>query len=979
MSRSLESKHAVICRLVAAALMAGSAMAVQAVVATPASAGQVGDAGRFDTWTGYDVGRLPVAVVAGDFTGDGLRDVAWARHDFFNNTIAVQRNLGDGTMSGVTGYPATESSTDLSTGDVNGDGHPDLVAVAEGASLNNTTIDLYLGSATGGFTRAAVVGGYAPQRVALADVDGDADLDIATSNGWGATYASVLLNAGDGSFAPERKIAVGAGQLGISAADLDGDGRADLAVAREDEVSNTPEIVVLGLDAAGQLRVKTRLQPPAPDGEQRGNPLVAAGDLTGDGFADLVATGGTATAHVVLRNDGGLSFTALAPVEAGFGSVNLTLADHDGDGDLDVYSATQGSSFTGDVSFLPNTGGGLLGPTQIIESSHQPHDIATADFNGDSRLDMAVANSGSGTGAMHQQGLGTAFEAPPTYPTFAAPDTVATADFNGDAALDVASTIPTGKLVDIKLNNGSGVLNASSTVASGVGSPTSIWAANLNADAAPDLAWAAGGQPPRYAVALNKGDGTFGQAAFLPSATCGMGRVTSADIDGDSDQDVLVGSGQYGGCTGVPDDAVAAHLNNGDGTFTAATYIPLTRLPGMVFGADMNGDGILDLIGASQVANTGDLAVALGSGGGTFSPPRTYSTGAAHRELVVTDLDADGDPDVATVNSGNESTAVLLNDGSGVLGAATVLPAETISNLLNQVAIAAGDINGDGNVDIAVANRSGKDMGVYFGRGNGVFDPQQLRYGMHTDLTDIALADMNADGRLDAVGPTSPESVGFTGAASLNFRAAPAASPASATSPTVETMTVAETSTAVAASAAGVSVLVNKAAAAPQAATLTVTKSGTGGGRVTSVPAGISCGTDCSETYPAGTVVTLTARPAAGSTFQGWTGGCTGTASCQVTMTAARSVGAVFAKVSNPTLTVAKSGTGTGRVTSQPLGISCGTDCSQAYTAGTVVTLTAQPGRGSTFLGWSGPCTGRETCQVTVSAAVTVTARSGRR
>ncbi len=272
MSIGVETNRPVSRWLVVAVLVAGSAMAVQIGAAAPASAGQVGDAGRFDTWTGYDIGRFPVSVVAGNFTGDGAADVAWARHDFFNNTISVQRNLGDGTMSSVTTYPASPSSTDLAAGDVNGDGNPDLVAVSEGVTLNNTTIDLYLGSSTGTFTRTAVVGGYAPQRVVLADLDADTDLDITTSNGWGATFASVLLNSGNGTFAAELQIPVGAGQLGISANDLDGDSRADVAVARYDSATNDPEIVILGAGAGGAFAVKTRLLPPAPDGEQRGNP-----------------------------------------------------------------------------------------------------------------------------------------------------------------------------------------------------------------------------------------------------------------------------------------------------------------------------------------------------------------------------------------------------------------------------------------------------------------------------------------------------------------------------------------------------------------------------------------------------------------------------------------------------------------------------------------------------------------------------------
>ena len=109
--------------------------------------------------------------------------------------------------------------------------------------------------------------------------------------------------------------------------------------------------------------------------------------------------------------------------------------------------------------------------------------------------------------------------------------------------------------------------------------------------------------------------------------------------------------------------------------------------------------------------------------------------------------------------------------------------------------------------------------------------------------------------------------------------------------------------------------------------TLTVTKAGTGSGTVTSAPGGISCGNDCTESYANGTSVTLTAVASAGSTFAGWSGsGCSGTGTCTVSMTAAWSVTATFTTVQQ-TLTVTKAGTGSGTVTSNPGGISCGNDC----------------------------------------------------
>ena len=134
--------------------------------------------------------------------------------------------------------------------------------------------------------------------------------------------------------------------------------------------------------------------------------------------------------------------------------------------------------------------------------------------------------------------------------------------------------------------------------------------------------------------------------------------------------------------------------------------------------------------------------------------------------------------------------------------------------------------------------------------------------------------------------------------------------------------------------------------------TLTVTKAGTGTGTVSSVPAGITCGADCTEAYPYSTVVTLTATPAAGAVFSGWSGH----ADCSdgaVRMNAAKTCTATFIRPPQ-TLTVTKAGTGTGTVTSAPAGITCGADCTEAYAYNTVVVLSPTPAVGSAFGGWSG-------------------------
>src|SRR5260221_10744403 len=133
---------------------------------------------------------------------------------------------------------------------------------------------------------------------------------------------------------------------------------------------------------------------------------------------------------------------------------------------------------------------------------------------------------------------------------------------------------------------------------------------------------------------------------------------------------------------------------------------------------------------------------------------------------------------------------------------------------------------------------------------------------------------------------------------------------------------------------------------------LTVSKSGTGSGTVTSNPAGINCGSTCTGSYTSGICVGMTAVAAGGLTFSGWSGGgCSGTGSCSVTMSAATTVTANFS-VQQFNLTVSKSGTGSGTVTSNPAGINCGSTCTATYNNGTAVALTATAAPGSAFSGW---------------------------
>ncbi len=157
----------------------------------------------------------------------------------------------------------------------------------------------------------------------------------------------------------------------------------------------------------------------------------------------------------------------------------------------------------------------------------------------------------------------------------------------------------------------------------------------------------------------------------------------------------------------------------------------------------------------------------------------------------------------------------------------------------------------------------------------------------------------------------------------------------------------------------------------PAVPNFTLSVSRTGAGSVTSSPAGIACGSACSYSFGVESHVTLTAVPDPGYVLAGWSGACSGTGACNVTIYGATSVGALFTRPL-AALTVAPTGTGSGTVTSSPAGIDCGATCSTSVPEGTVVTLTAVPAAGSTFDGWGAACTGTALCTVTVSGATTL-------
>jgi hypothetical protein len=303
--------------------------------------------------------------------------------------------------------------------------------------------------------------------------------------------------------------------------------------------------------------------------------------------------------------------------------------------------------------------------------------------------------------------------------------------------------------------------------------PSSVAVADVNHDAKPDLVATNGcaslgsngcaGEDGLLAVLLGNGYGAFQPPLTYDSAGAQTNldySVTVADVNGDGNADLLVANSG--------DDTVGVLLGNGDGTFkVAVTYPSGGSAPVSTVVADVNGDGKLDLLVVNScsdcVTDAGSVAVLLGNGDGTFQAAVPYgSLGYAPRAVAVADVNGDGKPDIVVANNcvnylcsnSSGSVAVLLGNGNGTFQAAVAYDSGT--SYANSVTVA--DVNGDGKLDLLVANSCGTGsnctngtVGALLGNGNGTFQAAVTYNSGGYGAGSVAVADVNGDGKPDVV------------------------------------------------------------------------------------------------------------------------------------------------------------------------------------------------------------------------------------
>jgi len=375
----------------------------------------------------YPAGSRPASVAVGDLNGDGKPDLVVA--NFGGTTVSVLLGNGDGTFQAAANYPAGSSPVSVAIGDFNRDGKPDL-AVANG--ISSGTVSVLLGNGDGTFQAPVnYAAGTVPNSVAIGDVNGDGKPDLVVAN-FSSNNVSVLLGTGTGSFGAATNFPSGGTSESVAIGDVNGDGKPDLVIALQ---GGTVSVLIgTGTGTFGA---------PTPFGAGNIPVSVAIGDVNGDGKLDVVAANQSGdNVSVLLGNGNGTLQTAVNyPGPAGDVAESVAIGDVNGDGKPDlVVTFLFDFSSPGVVSVLLGNGDGTFQTPVSYPAGITPDSAAVADFNGDGKPDLAVANSDSGNVSVLLQLPGV------PVPTITMQPSVQFAAAGSPASFSVGATSPSGGL-----------------------------------------------------------------------------------------------------------------------------------------------------------------------------------------------------------------------------------------------------------------------------------------------------------------------------------------------------------------------------------------------------------------------------------------------------------------------------------------------------------------------------------------------------
>lgn len=710
--------------------------------------------------------------------------------------VAVPAQAAPPFTSQFEAFPTGAIPVSVALGDLNGDGHPEIVS----ANVFASTVSILFGGAVDPYTTQSDIGvGSGPESVVLARLDPDPHLDVVTAN-YGARSISVLRGQGDGTLSPGVSYPTALHTRFVRTADLNGDARPDL-VTLEQTTDNTPGNFGVFLNRGdGTFEARRDL---AAGGIARD---LALGDVDGDGRVDLVAvvsdpnrlvifTGGgdgtfpsrTDRALVGLplaitlgRLDGDarpdlalayeqiLGGTISYRVEIALGAPGgfvsrpdvfadgyvrfLGLADADGDGATDLIVATN------HVTIVYGSGDGAFGLRRRVEAGVDPQEILVMDLDADTDLDVVGAAPGSGAVIVSRQNGDGSFGAP-TVPTAHMPQAVVVDDFDADGRVDFAVTSAQTDAVSVHRGQGDGTFGPQQVFATGP-EPTCLASGDFDGDRIPDLVTTTFfGAQSVLTFLHGLGDGRFApklDRAIAFPATC----VATGHFNDDAHLDVAA---TLWSADWPLDGLLGIYLGRGDGVFDDAPAVEVPALPWALEVADLDADGNDDLVVTfrrSPSVLEGGIAILRGQGDGRFAAREEILLGYEPRGLTVGDTNEDGIPDLVVANSAFAtpfpgSVSVLLGLGGGAFNA---LPPIELAAETQDVALV--DFDADSHLDLVAVNAGANTVSILHGAGTGLFGSRR-ELGVSARPLFLGTGDVNGDGRPDLV-------VSNSGAASVS-------------------------------------------------------------------------------------------------------------------------------------------------------------------------------------------------------------------